>query len=273
MGIPLDPFQIASEDLEFLTFDCESISCLATADIETRDAQQAMMGNIDRILREARHISTTVFSCRDALIGLGSEIIKINGESYACAHGAALEQVLLFCAGVVNVVDSLAANVVLGRSGPQFQSERIREKWEAVKEWVASRPEIDWSNIRARLSQERVGMKQQAPADPPGERVKGEDAKVKLLSVYTKGISDERIEQAARALDSTDLNAEEKLDAIHKAMPIPVDVPAEKLGAMLGVSKQAVCQGNWWKEHRRGKSDENTERRKTVHRQRAKHLD
>ncbi|MBM4097974.1 MAG: hypothetical protein FJ261_14550 [Planctomycetes bacterium] len=77
---------------------------------------------------------------------------------------------------------------------------------------------------------------------------------LKLLSVYSNGMSDERMKQAAQVLSDEKLTANEKLTKIDGLMPFPPTASAEQLGEILGVSKQAVMKTVWWRKNRRGET-------------------
>ena len=91
------------------------------------------------------------------------------------------------------------------------------------------------------------------------------DPTLKLLSVYTNGVSDERIRRAAQVLAGDRLTANEKLERIDGLMPIPPTASADQLGEMLGVSKQAVMKTAWWRSKRRGESQRKTDERFRTH--------
>lgn len=63
-----------------------------------------------------------------------------------------------------------------------------------------------------------------------------------LLRVFTNGIVDDRINEAAQVLADETLTANEKLTKIDGLIRFPPTASAEQLGAMLGVSKQAVMK-------------------------------
>jgi hypothetical protein len=98
------------------------------------------------------------------------------------------------------------------------------------------------------------------PALPPPQPLP-EPALAALLRVYTNGVADERLRQAAQILTDDTLTAHEKLTKIDGLIRFPPTASAEQLGAMLGVSKQAVMKTVWWCKNRRGMTDEEIERR------------
>jgi hypothetical protein len=81
------------------------------------------------------------------------------------------------------------------------------------------------------------------------------------LHVFTNGIADERIRQAARILVDDTLTANDKLTRIDELIHFPPTASAEQLGAMLGVTKQAVMKTAWWCKNRRGMTNEEIDRR------------
>ncbi|MFQ3650700.1 MAG: hypothetical protein SNJ75_10225 [Gemmataceae bacterium] len=102
------------------------------------------------------------------------------------------------------------------------------------------------------------------PALPPPQPVPQpvpDNALAALLRVYTNGVADERLRQAAQVLADDTVTAHEKLTKIDGLMPLPPTASAEQLGAMLGVSKQAVMKTLWWCKNRRGMTDEEIDRR------------
>lgn len=98
------------------------------------------------------------------------------------------------------------------------------------------------------------------PALPP-HQPEPDHALAALLRVYTNGVADERLRQAAQVLADDTLTAHEKLTKIDGLLRFPPTASAEQLGAMLGVSKQAVMKTAWWCKNRRGMTDEEIERR------------
>jgi hypothetical protein len=112
--------------------------------------------------------------------------------------------------------------------------------------------------------------------DEPGAN-KGEDKAFdsplsRLLSVYTDGLSDDRIRQAGKVLEDTKMSTNEKLAEIDRLMPFPPTASASQLGQLLGVTKQAVLKTTWWKQKRRGKTANEFGRRQSIHEQRASQL-
>jgi hypothetical protein len=89
-----------------------------------------------------------------------------------------------------------------------------------------------------------------------------------LLRVFTNGIVDERIQQAAQILADDTLTANEKLTRIDEQLHFPPTASAEQLGAMLGVTKQAVMKTEWWRKNRRGETQEEIDRRFDEHEKR-----
>jgi hypothetical protein len=98
------------------------------------------------------------------------------------------------------------------------------------------------------------------PALPPSVQ-EDRPAVLALLRVFTNGIVDERIQQAAQILADDTLTANEKLTRIDELIHFPPTASAEQLGAMLGVTKQAVMKTAWWCKNRRGITVEEIERR------------
>lgn len=99
------------------------------------------------------------------------------------------------------------------------------------------------------------------PANPTADL--SHDAVQALLRVFTNGIADERIQQAARILVDDTLTTNDKLTRIDELIPFPPTASAEQLGKMLRVSKQAVMKTAWWCKNRRDMTDEEIERRQS----------
>jgi hypothetical protein len=96
-----------------------------------------------------------------------------------------------------------------------------------------------------------------------------DDPTIALLSVYSNGVSDDRIRQASQVLTDDTLTANEKLTKIDALMRIPPTASAERLGQLLGTSKQAVLKTDWWDKNRSGEKDNEIGRRRAGHQQRA----
>jgi hypothetical protein len=90
-----------------------------------------------------------------------------------------------------------------------------------------------------------------------------------LLSVFTNGMSDERIKRAAELLGQSGLTANEKLWKIDAILPFPATASAEQLGFLVGVTKQAVFKTDWWTMKRKGEKENEIGRRKAGHQNRA----
>jgi hypothetical protein len=134
----------------------------------------------------------------------------------------------------------------------------LREIYEHALAWA------DRQIIRAKLAAEANAEPGAAgpPAPPPLED-KERRAVLALLRVYTNGVADERIRQAARIAADDTLTANEKLTRIDELIPVPPTASAEQLGALLGVSKTAVLKTEWWDKNRRGMADEAVELRRS----------
>jgi hypothetical protein len=111
-----------------------------------------------------------------------------------------------------------------------------------------------------------ASLLQSASPEPPAlQPPKNEErpAVLALLRVFTNGIVDERIQQAAQILADDTLTANDKLTRIDARLHFPPTASAEQLGAMLGVTKQAVMKTAWWCKNRRGMTDQVIERRQS----------
>ncbi len=93
--------------------------------------------------------------------------------------------------------------------------------------------------------------------------------KQKLIAVLTEGVADERINKAARVLANSHLSANDKLERIDSLTPLPPTSSSAELGAMLGITKQAIQKTDWWQNNRAGLQDDLVNRRHSVHRQRS----
>lgn len=93
---------------------------------------------------------------------------------------------------------------------------------------------------------------------------------LRLLSVFTNGLADERIKDASNVVANDRLSSNEKLIKIDELISIPATASAQQLGDMLGVSKQAVMKGDWWDKNRKGEKDDVIGKREAQHRKRAK---
>lgn len=73
-----------------------------------------------------------------------------------------------------------------------------------------------------------------------GEPSEADRAILRLLNLFTNGLAEERIADAALILTNTTLNTQEKLTQLDRLMPIPPTASSAQLGRLLGVTKQAV---------------------------------
>jgi hypothetical protein len=96
-----------------------------------------------------------------------------------------------------------------------------------------------------------------------------QSATIKLLSVLTNGLSDDRIGQSIIVLGDKNFNANEKLSRLHQLLPIPATTSAEQLGKLLGVTKHAIWKTDWWTNNRKGEKADEIGRRRDKHKQRA----
>ena len=97
-----------------------------------------------------------------------------------------------------------------------------------------------------------------------------DQAVVRLLNIFTNGLADERLEDMKGILDNDNLSTDEKLQKIDALIPIPPTVSAEKLGKVLGVSKQAIQKTSWYDQKRKGRKNLDAAQRHDVYRQRGK---
>lgn len=105
------------------------------------------------------------------------------------------------------------------------------------------------------------------PNKPPSNRPEDPHL-LRILQVFTKGVSDERFTNAAEIVASK-MTVNEKLTKLDAQVCIPATASAEELGDMLEVTKQAVSQTDWWIQNRKGEKESEIARRKTKHKKRA----
>lgn len=145
-------------------------------------------------------------------------------------------------------------------------------KLDALVQWLASRAS---PKVAVRDS-ERAAAQEEEVADDAGKRRAIDEetstpqhvSLVRVLRLFTNGVVDRRVERAARVLDS-DLTTGEKLAKFDALLPIPPTASGEQLGALLGVTKQAVYRTEWWLEHRKGERGNEIGRRLNIHRDRS----
>jgi hypothetical protein len=118
-----------------------------------------------------------------------------------------------------------------------------------------------------------VTLEEPDASTPQAETAPPDNALLRLLGILTENVAQERISEAAALLCRTDLTVDEKLQALDAIIPIPPTATARQLAAALQVSKPAVVKTTWWRRHRSGDEDWETERRKALHRERAKLID
>lgn len=91
---------------------------------------------------------------------------------------------------------------------------------------------------------------------------------LRVMRVFTNGVSDERIRNAA-VIVASKMTVNEKLTKIDALLRIPTTASAKELGKMFGVKGQAVFKTDWWTRNRKGEKDSEIGRRKTKHKKRA----
>lgn len=92
---------------------------------------------------------------------------------------------------------------------------------------------------------------------------------VGLLTLYTNGVSDDRLRQAVDVVNDSKLTVNDKLAKLNQALAIPTTATAEGLAKLLGVSKPAVLKTAWWSENRAGEKANEVGRRRRQHQKRA----
>lgn len=88
---------------------------------------------------------------------------------------------------------------------------------------------------------------------------------ITLLRVFTNGVMDNRIHSAADVVRNSELTVHEKLTKIDSLIRIPASASAERLGELLGKSKQAVLKSGWWAQNRKGEKASEIGRRRIRH--------
>lgn len=83
-----------------------------------------------------------------------------------------------------------------------------------------------------------------------------------LLTLFTNGLANERIEEAAQIVRDDKLSVHEKLTKINVLIRFPATASAEQLGDLFGVTKQAVLKTAWWIENRQGEKQNEIGRRR-----------
>jgi hypothetical protein len=72
----------------------------------------------------------------------------------------------------------------------------------------------------------------------------------RILSVYTRKCSDQRLQEIVRILNNPNLTIDGKLWEIDKVLPIPATASSQVLADLLGVSKPAILKTDWWQKNR-----------------------
>jgi hypothetical protein len=140
-------------------------------------------------------------------------------------------------------------------------------------EWLgcsAPSPAVD----QATATEQAVASPPPAVASEPQTVPNSNQGEIeRLLSVFTDGMSDDRITRAASVLKTTNLTVNEKLSQIDEIIPLPATASADQLGSLLGVTRQAVLKSDWWIQHRKGEKASEIGRRREMHRRRAQQYD
>ena len=112
----------------------------------------------------------------------------------------------------------------------------------------------------------------------PKQNVPEAGAMQSLLGLYTNNVSNERMEQAAKVLEST-RTTNEKLEALDKLLKIPL-CSAQDLADLIGpysrrktLSKTAIIRSPWWQRNRAGKRAEVVDEREQRMKEKGKRLE
>lgn len=84
----------------------------------------------------------------------------------------------------------------------------------------------------------------------------------RILSVYTRKCTDERVRAINDILTDPNLTTDRKIWEMDKVLPIPPTVSSRALADLLGVSQPAILKTDWWKKKRRTREEENWVARK-----------
>ncbi|MFO0877410.1 MAG: hypothetical protein U0840_08550 [Gemmataceae bacterium] len=114
-----------------------------------------------------------------------------------------------------------------------------------------------------------AGVSEPSGEGPPAVSPE-QKALLAYLKLYTNGIAKERIQSAFHILTDDSLSANEKLTRMDNKCPFPIYSSAEQLGALLGVTKQAVLKTEWWRLTFKDRKQIAISRRKERHAERAK---
>jgi len=152
---------------------------------------------------------------------------------------------------------------------------RINESGFSAERWAITRRLLPMADrlhevLRDELVAAAVAepLKVKPTAENPASTPAADAPSMTLMRVFTNGIVDERIRQAAQTLVDDTLTANEKLTRIDELIHFPPTASAEQLGKMLGVTKQAVMKTGWWCKNRRGETQEEIDRRFDKHEER-----
>jgi hypothetical protein len=91
-----------------------------------------------------------------------------------------------------------------------------------------------------------------------------------LWSIWTNGVTDDRIRKVPPLVSDDALTVNEKLTKIDALIPFPATASAEQLAKLFGVTNQAVLKTDWWSQNRKGEKDSEIGRRRAGHQRRAK---
>lgn len=81
------------------------------------------------------------------------------------------------------------------------------------------------------------------------------DAQVRLLALFTNGISDDRINRATLVLQDDSLSAESKLEKISALISFPPTTTAQQFADLVGVTKPAILKLQFWDDHKAQRTD------------------
>jgi len=87
----------------------------------------------------------------------------------------------------------------------------------------------------------------------------------RILSVYARKCSDQRLQAIERILNDPNLTTDGKLWEIDKVLPIPATASSRELADLLGVSQPAILKTDWWNKKRRARGEEDWVARKERH--------
>ena len=156
---------------------------------------------------------------------------------------------------------------------------QIPKSHDAIMGWLMSSHGMTWSKagrmpvtdvvelLKAEVENRpsKAGAENETTGHPVADH-----SVIALTSIFTNGVSDLRIKQAAKVADDKSKTVDFRLKEIDELIPFPSTVPASAMATLLGCSKPAIINSPWWQQNRAGKSKAKQREREIEHRERAK---